>query len=427
MTWKATLCLNLLLPPVVLSLWVMGSTSSVLAATTKTLYSFCTGGTCTGVEPFDVIADSSGTLYGVTRQGGDLNAGTVFALVPNAKKTKWKYQRIWSFCATGNCPDGENPQGGLIVDTMGNLYGTTTFSGTHGQGTLFRLSHKRKTWKLDVIYNFCALNQCADASPTLRLTYAGAASGAPYDGTSPIFAANYNSVLGGNGTAFMLTPKRKKEWQETTLYAFCQKKNCTDGANPQAILADGSGNLFGTTASGGSENAGAVFELSPVPGGGWTETVLHSFCASCATDGRFPQGQIAIGSDGSVFGATGGSGSSGNGVVFKLVPNGKNSAETVLYNFCPDADCKVSGSNVLSGIVLDGRGNLYGAAENSGPQQGGTLFELNPGFSVLHAFCGCSGDGAMPLSATADGSGNVFGVTLFGGDADQGMVFEFKP
>lgn len=410
------------LMPLALLAGAMASPEPAAAARSyKTLYSFCADGTCPH-RTIDVVADASDNIYGIAQFGGDAGEGAVFELVPNAKKTKWKYKPIWSFCVTTKCSDGGSPQGGLVIDTTGNLYGATTIGATQGAGALFRLSRNGKRWKLDTLYNFCSQAHCVDSPPTYRLTYSGAASGAPYDGVSPLYGAYYAGINGGTGAAFSFAPQAG-QWTETTIYNFCTVGYCLDGQLPASILADASGNVYGTTAFGGEDNAGVVFELSPARRG-WTETVLHNFCRSCTNDGQYPQGRIAIDGAGNIYGATTSQGATGNGVVFEL---GANGTESVLYNFCPNDNCSVSGSDVLSGIVLDAQAHIYGAAEMNGAENDGTLFRLDPTFKVLHAFCGCSGDGASARAVTVTNSGKVFGVTASGGDNNAGTVFAYLP
>ncbi len=401
------------------ALVLAGLSTPASAYTAATLYSFCDDGSCTGVQPINVIPTPSGTLYGVTEGGGDKNFGTVFALVPNAKRTQWTYKQAWSFCSQSDCADGGAPDSGLIADSEGNLYGTTSQGGGHGHGTVFRLTPKKKKWKLTVLYDFCSLTGCADGSPNIRLTYAGAAAGAPFDGKSPLYAgANYPAS--SHGALFSLTPGAKKDkWGVALLYTFCQKKNCPDGDQVAALTADASGNLFGTTSSGGAKNMGTVFEYS-----GGVLTTLHSFCSSCTNDGSFPQGQIAADTAGNLYGLTSGGGENGHGIIYRLAPNGTKSTLSILYSFCPNGDCDTDGSNPITGVVMDAGGNLFGTEESDGTTKGGTVFEWNGGFQVLHAFCGCGGEGDSPISLSVDGAGNLYGTDLFGGNTDNGTVFE---
>ena len=114
------------------------------ASKLKTLYSFCSQANCTdGVHPQDAVtlrALNGTILHGATYTGGvNPNGGTVFALVPNARKTEYKFKQIHAFCLVSTCPDGEGPAGRLVIDTAGNLYGTTTFGGANGFGEVFEM------------------------------------------------------------------------------------------------------------------------------------------------------------------------------------------------------------------------------------------------------------------------------------------------
>src|SRR5262249_36602639 len=105
-------------------LLVAATVPPAAAVTLKTLYSFCAQTGCTdGNEATSLMMAPSGTLYGTTNSGGDTFQGTIFSLVP--KNDTWAYKRLYSFCAQANCPDGSGPQARLIIDTAGNLYGTT--------------------------------------------------------------------------------------------------------------------------------------------------------------------------------------------------------------------------------------------------------------------------------------------------------------
>lgn len=414
-----------LLPLALLIAAVANPVTAASAAPYKALYSVCSPSPCANPQPLDAVADASGTVYGVTHYGGEEGVGTLFALVPNARKTKWKYKLVQSFCQGDGC-DGSFPNGGLIVDVAGNVYGTTMLGGAHGQGIFYRFSRKGGKWVQTRLYDFCAAPQCADVSPAIRMTYAGAASGAPYDGVSPlygVFSRTPNNIRGA--AAFSLTPQGDgKPWAWKKLHDFCRTKNCPNGAEPVSIMADASGNLFGATSDGGTGNAGTVFALSP-SGGKWSETILHSFCASCTNDGAQPMGQIAVDGAGNVYGATMLGGANGQGMIFKLATG--DGTETDLYDFCPGGDCTVSGATPTAGVVLGGDGTVYGATALSGPNHNGALFALNPQFGVVHAFASSRGDGALPISLSVDGQGNLSGVTSDGGSTGLGAVFGYFP
>jgi len=139
------------------------------------------------------------------------------------------------------------------------------------------------------------------------------------------------------------------------------------------VIFDAAGNLYGTTDYGGADGFGTVYELSPVAGGGWTQTVLHSY--GNTGDGSFPQGNLVFDAAGNLYGTTyaGGAGSLSDGTVYKLTQSGSTWAETILFSF--DG---TDGQGPASGLILDGAGNLYGMTSAGGPSGGGVAFEVTP-------------------------------------------------
>jgi uncharacterized repeat protein (TIGR03803 family) len=448
--WQA-LCAGLLI--------VLASSSGTSAHKLKTLYSFCAQSGCTdGREPSAGLAmDASGDLFGTTLFGGANGAGTVFELIPNARRTKWNFKSLYSFCALQNCADGADPQAGLIVDTAGNLYGTTVSGGPNANGSggvIYQLAPnaRRSKWTLHLLYGFCALSECADGrAPQADLAYAGKSSGALYDGTSPLFGATSQAGTHSQGTVFALNPQGgKPDMSMQTIYDFCALTACADGADPVAGLAvDATGNVFGTTYFGGQNNQGVVFELSGTVGkpamSDWPVTVLHSFCTSAnCSDGAFPASDLLIDGAGNLFGTTFGGGMKGRhcqdigvggcGTAYKLVPNGTQSQETVLHDFCAAKNCS-DGGYPLAGLTMDASGNLYGATLYGGGNGdgfgGGAVFKLSGTEQPLYRFCAetdCT-DGQGPEgNPIMDSSGNFFGTTLFAGaNGDGGTVFELVP
>ena len=207
----------------------------------------------------------------------------------------------------------------------------------------------------------------------------------------------------------------------TTLYSFCAQPNCTDGDFPVAgLIADAAGNLFGTTAGGGANRVGTVFEIAKTASGyASTPTVLHSFCAqpNCA-DGQFPTAGLIADAAGNLFGTT-------FDTVFEIAKtaSGYASAATVLATFY---------LGPVSGLIADAAGNLFGTTQFGGANDAGTVFELAKTASgyastptILYSFGDQAGDGLTPVSGLiADAAGNLFGTTPGGGAAGQGTVFE---
>ena len=258
-------------------------------------------------------------------------------------------------------------------------------------------------------------------------------------------------------SALLLIAARAARAQtETLLYNFCSEPNCADGEGPVSSLTrDGPGNFYGTTALGGANMSGTVFELSPNGAGGYTETVLYSFCSvqNCA-DGNDPMSTLIFDSAGNLYGtacsggADGqgvasacGDGFDGYGVVFELspeppggCPSGSNRGnawcETVLHSFTSSPD----GASPFAGITWDPSGNLYGTTYGGGGGMG-TVYELSPNGSggwnesVLYSFCAqpsCA-DGAHPDGQVQALNGNLYATSESGGAYAAGTVFGLSP
>lgn len=413
------------------------------AATFKLLHTFCQEFNCgDGNSPSESLAiDLDGNLYGVA-QGGAHQGGVVFALI-RKPGGKLRYKVLYHFCALNDCLDGEYPIGPLILDAAGDLYGVTGAGGSADEsGTVFRLSPNadRSKWNLATLYNFCsAKSSCPDGEfPSGSLTYAGAQSGALYDGQSMLYGLTYQGGRHFAGVAYSLTPSPQGQWSQRTLYAFCAKGafDCTDGQSPWfGATLDAAGNLYGVTSFGGANRQGVVFKLSPsTQTRRWQETVLHNFCslANCA-DGWTSLSGLTIDGSGNLYGASwrGGvqCGSNGCGLVYRVAPEG---TETTLYEFCALTNC-ADGSEPLDqgGLILDEAGNIYGTTCCGGDNREGTVFRLSgTTLQTLYSFCPQSGcaDGAEPRAGVImDSSGDLFGVTQNHGATSGGTVFELVP
>jgi hypothetical protein len=428
------------------------TTGGVAAAktATETVYSFCghDGGSClNGYFPVGGLTiDAQGNLYGTASQGGTHNnSGVAFELSPDGDK--WKFHKIYDFCSQANCEDGQTPYSSMIADVNGNLYGVAIQGGSGNCGVAYELKpdRKRKHWKFHTIYDFCSKDPDGYWPYGRALTYAGAASGAPYDGVSPLYGVTRfggaDIAHDGNfgyGIAFSLTPG--KSWTEDVLHIFCSDgtDTCPDGATPAGgLLADANGNLFGMTSGGGVNGGGTAFEISlATKRGSESYTVLHSFCSQVhCTDGRMPDGEFVMDGTGKLLGVTGRGGHRGddlsvdNGTVFSLTPNGTNSAEQVLYEFCAKKSCP-DGAAPTGGVALSSTGAVFGLTQAGGSNLEGLVYELNPGEKILYHFCmklGCR-DGNIPTGPVLlDPSGNLIFITNQGGKYDKGAIFKLTP
>src|ERR1019366_3249147 len=246
--------------------------STWVAAQETVLHNFNFNGT-DGLSPWaGLIFDAAGNLYGTTHQGGTYGAGTVFELMPVAGGT-WTEQVLHSF---SNGADGGDPQAGLIVDTAGNLYGTTVTGGTYTYGTVFELTPAAGgTWTETVLHNF--------NSDGTDGTYPSA--GLIFDAAGNLYGTTQDGGTSNSGTVFELSPDGSGGWTEGVLHSFGVG---TDGVHPsQGLVFDAAGNLYGTTFYGGTYAYGTAFELTPAGGGTWTEKILHNF-NSDGTDGYHP-------------------------------------------------------------------------------------------------------------------------------------------
>jgi hypothetical protein len=333
------------------------------------LYSF-TGGKDGGEPEAGVIFDSQGNLYGTAYEGGNTSCGTwtpgcgvVFELTP-APHGEWREKILHTFRGA----DGKNPAAALIMDSAGNLYGTTWDGGTGncfsgGCGVVFELTPTRSgRWKEKVLYRFTGGDDGGE--PAAGLVFD--AQGDLY-GTAEIGGLNYGVVFELVGT--------QGKWRENVLHSF----SGADGRYPLAGLIFGpSGSLYGTTLSGGNADGGVAFEIRPAADGRWIEKTLHEFCCK---DGNTLYAGLTGDAAGNLFGATLLGGAHGGGAVFELAPGRNNQwTETVLYNFGgTDGRC-TSGTNPEAGLIFDAVGNLYGTTSSGGTACGdaGVAFQITP-------------------------------------------------
>jgi uncharacterized repeat protein (TIGR03803 family) len=374
-----------------------------------------------------LMFDSAGNLYGADILGAtDTSLGYVFKLAFAAGT--WTTATIYNFPHACS----QNPIGGLIFDTAGNLYGTALNGGEFSWGTVFELIQSGSTWTEKALYDFRGENDGSYPFGSLVS-----------DGTGNLYGVTARGGLYGGGTIFELRPNSSGGWTKTTLYSFCKARSCVDGmeqVNNASLVFDTAGNLYGTTPSGGTSGEGTLFKLTHTPSG-WTETVLSNFC-NCAS-GAQPQGGVVFGPSGNLYGVAffgGGVGSNG-GVVYEF--NLATSTRTKLYAFRGSA--QNDGLNPEAGLTFDAAGNIYGTTSDGGEQSVngtqslGTVFELTPGTGgwtekVLYTFKGGT-DGAGPAAAvTFDTAGNLYGTTTEGGCGNRalilggcGTVFKLSP
>jgi uncharacterized repeat protein (TIGR03803 family) len=329
--------------------------------------------------------------------------------------------------------DGSEPTSGVMIDSSGNMYGTTFF-GDQATGTAYKISHHSGGWLLVPLYYFTTMadgvipydQPVFGPDGALYLTVA-------FGGVGPCSTYNNTTGCGALVTLRPLPtppPTPLTPWRDTPIYKFT---GGADGANPYSaqIIFDAAGNLYGTTFNGGSSlcsgGCGVVYKMTKT-NGTWNETVLYSFTSG--TDGSHPWSGVTLDSAGNLYGTTTAAGTYGYGTIFKLTPSGGGYTFSTLYAFHGQTD----GGVPFSGLTFDASGNLYGATSTYGSGNGGTIYKLTPSgggwnFSTAYTFSGPSG-GFNPgpvANLTFDAQGNIYGTTHLDGASNYGSVFKLTP
>ncbi|HEY5046665.1 MAG TPA: choice-of-anchor tandem repeat GloVer-containing protein [Rhizomicrobium sp.] len=395
------------------TLWAASGTMPAYSGE-KVIHTFQGGSD--GASPYGgLVADKAGNLYGTTGAGGGsgcqgIGCGTVFKIAADGTETV-----LYAFQGGS---DGDGPSGSLLRDKAGNFYGETSGGGNAGWGTVFKLAPDGTE---TVLYAFQGGSDGRSPDGSLLADKNGNLYGTTDEG------GNYNGSACsefGCGTVFKLQPNGNK----ITLYAF---QGGSDGEGPNSeLVMDASGNLYGTTGSGGScsvtsYGCGTVFKIAP----DGTETVLYVFQGG-TTDGEEPEAGLIADSAGNLYGTTflGGTHKTCNcGIVFRVSPSG---SETVLYSFQGGSD----GENPDAGLIMDKAANFYGTTSYGGTSRChigcGTVFKLAPDGTetVFYAFKGGrdAPGGVNPVAPLLHRGGLLYGTTPIGGANNVGVVFSVK-
>jgi uncharacterized repeat protein (TIGR03803 family) len=373
-----------------------------------------------GELPQPPVQGVDGNLYGAAEDGGTSGAGLVYKLTPDGTLST-----LYRFCSQPNCVDGQFPFGPLVLAPDGNLYGTTLYGGSTnantgitGSGTVFKLSLQGE---LTTVYNFCSQPNCADGTLPNGLLLG---SDGNFYGTTMGGGANHS------GTIFKLTVQGAL----TVLHNFCSQPNCADGHDLDeslgAIVEGTDGNFYGLTDQGGSDSSdpygsGTAFKITPEG----EFTTLYTFCSkrNCA-DGAEPLWLIQA-ADGYFYGvaAFGGLPTPTGGTVFRL--NTKGELATV-YSFCLELGCT---DGIAPGWLIQGAGagNFYGTTSSGGsgtkcPYGCGTVFQIDASgtFESLHSFNAV--EGINPIGLFQSTNGVFYGVTSSGGSQGEGTAYSLS-
>lgn len=368
-----------------------------------------------------------------------VNCGVVFKLTRQSNGS-FAYSILHGF--VGPLPDGGQPFGAPFLDRAGNLFGITyagghgICNGGSSGGVAYKLSPGANgKWTETIIHEFNGLtgDGCFPYSYIIS-DKAGNLYGTTNEGGT-LNGIQNTFCFEGCGSVFKLAPNLDGTYTETVIHSFSGTDN--DGRNPfSGLVMDAHGNLWGTTYLGGSgcggSGCGTVFELSPTPDGGWNET---RFNFTGNSTGMNPYGGLVIDKSGNLYGTTV-SGGVGHGIVFKIGPKaGGGFIEGVLHKFGSD------GAFPFNPLAIDGAGNLYGSTSAGGTANAGVLFKLTRGttggftYGTLYSFQNKNDGGAPQELLVIDVKGNVFGTSGTGGNFNGecsgnsgcGVVWEFQP
>lgn len=407
---------------------------SAQAYTETAIYTFASG--TDAYNPYSgLIFDAAGNLYGTTYHGGSFGSGAVYKLAP-VSGGGWQESVLYSFT---DGADGGTPYAGLVLDSAGNLYGTTFQGGVAGGctgtgcGVVFKLAPiSGGGWQESVLYTFSGGKDGSHPRAGLIFDSAGNLYGTASEGGS------FTNCLTGCGVAFKLTPTTSGPWLESILHSF---NGTSDGSGPHgSLLFDTAGYLYGTNYWGGAtstcpaSNCGTVFRLAPSITGPWKERVLHAF--TNGVDGGNPASSLIFDGAGNLYGTTTQGGhltdcsNLGCGTIYELTPTPTGPWKGIVIRAFSGPD----GANLVAGVIFDSAGNLYGTAPSgTGSHIDGLVFKFTPQIgpwkqTVLHGFSGVKGDGKNPEAGVIfDAAGNLYGTASNGGTGGGGIVFKITP
>ena len=375
------------------------------AAPLRSLYSFIKG--TDGGLP-EIATNLNGTLYGTTQIGGKYGDGTFFKINPNGKAPTLTL--LYPF--TGGPSDGGIPN--ALIYANGYFYGTTQVGGTHGYGTVFKIS---KSGRLP--------------TPTILTNFTGGADGAyPLSGLvqgphGNFYGTTWIGGTGGQGTVFKITPAGALK----TLHSF--SGNNGDGANPKdKLIRASNGNIYGAASLGGLNGNGTLFQITAA------DEVSNIYAFGGGNNGTGPT-ELVQGSDGNIYGTTSAGGSGHQGIIFKLSSAGTPAQKLEpLYNFTGGDD----GSDPHS-LIQGSDGNLYGVTSSGGTSGYGTVFEIcettnceenasgvlirvpTTVLTTMYSFDNGVVNGGVPCVLRQDSDTRFYGTTRFGGANNAGTLF----
>ncbi|MCK5630203.1 MAG: hypothetical protein KAI26_06280, partial [Nanoarchaeota archaeon] len=347
-----------------------------------------------GATPYGSLILDSGELYGMTKNGGDSDYGTVFSMGSDGIG----FSSLHEFA--GGVGDGKSPYGSLVLDSD-TLYGMTYYGGSVEYGTVFSIGADGSGFS--VLREFAgSANNGRRPRGSLILDSGTLYGMTLYSGLSLTDAPAFS--IGTDGSGF------------SVLHEF--GGGVDDGKSPYSSLILDSGTLYGMTYAGGDSDSGTIFSMSS---DGSSFSLLHEF-AGGVNDGKRPYGGLILDS-GKLYGMTANGGDSNFGTVFSIGTDG--AGFSLLHEFTGGVN---DGKLPYDSLILDS-GKLYGMTYSGGDSDYGTVFSIGTdgaGFSLLHEFTGGVNGGMYPRGSLILDSGTFYGMTSAGGDSNLGTLFSIQ-
>jgi uncharacterized repeat protein (TIGR03803 family) len=394
------------------------STLTLAEVKLQTLHSF--SALPNGANPdSQLVEDSAGNLYGTALGGA---SGIVFKLSPEKNGT-WTETVIHNFTAGS---DGAGPAPSLVIDSKGNLYGTTYWGGAYDGGIVFKLSPTGNTWKETILHNFTIGYTDGNDPAGVVMDAAGNLYGVTIHGGDSDCEDVYEDSWLGCGIAYELSPGGANgAWTETILFNFGTDGDTSGGWPDSTLVFDQSGNIYGSAEPACYEcSAGSLFQLSKSSTGVWSEATVANY--------EWPPSSLAIDAQANLYVPNP---NSPNEVIQYVPASAGTWNMNTIYTFSEYTD--------VDSLIFDAAGNLYGTTGIAYGGAQGSIFELTPASSgnwtenTVYSFTGGS-DGAAPNTPMFDSKGNIYVSAAAGGQTDCpltyysydytcGTIFELSP
>jgi uncharacterized repeat protein (TIGR03803 family) len=308
------------------------------------------------LAPNDLAQGTGGNFYGTTQRGGSNFTGTIYEISPSGS-----FANLHVFAAETNISggqetsaDGATPVGALCQGSDGNFYGTTRYGGSNGTGTIFRFAPAGK---------FTGLYSFAKAGAGSVATNGTVPNALVLGRDGAFYGTTQQGGLANAGTFFRFTVAG----DFTQIYSFNGDAPSSNPITPNAALVQGAnGNFYGTSAYGGSQGGGSVFEITNTGG----VTLLHSFPLLNAGAGA----GLTLGADGNFYGTTATNGLNGDGTLFRMTPSGGFGA--YFFGILDTNSENAGGANPSAALAADSAGNLYGTCSAGGTNGSGVIFQI---------------------------------------------------